>query len=134
MKVAGAEPLTGVRTTGFADDRDISVWAKPYVSAALEQGIIAGYYEEDSAAVFGPAQSISTAEAAVILDRAMELTDAVPTWYSFDAGVPVWAEQSAANVSACGLLPDGCSFSDATLTRADAAELLCGALDIAAKR
>jgi len=134
MKVAGTEPLAGVRTTGFEDDREISVWAKPYVSAALDRGIIAGYYEDDSAAVFGPQQVISAAEAAVILDRAMELTDAVPTWYSLDPGVPVWAAQAAANVSSCGLLPDGCSFSDSTLSRADAAELLCGALDIAAKR
>ena len=112
MKIAGAEPLTGVRTTGFEDDREIHTWAKPYVSAALERGIIAGYYEGDSAAVFGPEQTISTAEAAAILDRAIELTDAITTWYGFEAGVPDWAVQAAANISACGLLPDGCSFRD----------------------
>ena len=134
MKIAGTEPLSGVRTTGFADDAAIDVWAKPYVSTALKYGIISGYSDPENRAVFGPDQQISVAEAAVILDRAVELTDAVETWYGFEAALPAWAMQSAANVSSCGLLPYGCSFTDTALTRGDAAELLCGAMDIIAKR
>ena len=134
MKVAGTDLLSGVRTTGFADDTEIDAWAKPYVSTALKCGIISGYAEDESCAVFGPERYISVAEAAAILDRAVELTDAVETWYSYDEALPVWAVQSAANVSSCGLLPYGCSFTDATLSRGEAAEMLCGAIDIVAKR
>ena len=135
MKVAGTQPISGVRTTGFADDADISVWAKPYVSTALKYGIISGYPDEgETCAVFGPDQLISVTEAAVILDRAVELTDAAATWYDCDAAVPTWAVQSVANVSSCALLPDGCSFADDTLSRGCAAELLCGAMDLLANR
>lgn len=134
MEVSGTEPLSGVRSTGFADDAEISVWAKPYVSRALQCGIISGCGDAEGRAVFSPTQHISAAEAAVILDRSIGLTDAVATWYSFDDAVPAWAAQSAANVSACGLLPDGCCFADEALTRGAAAELLCGAMDMIAMR
>ncbi len=133
MKVADMEVLTGVRRTGFADDREIAVWAKPYVSTALKNGVISGY-AADSGATFAPTQAVTAAEAAVILDRAVGLTDAVSAWFAWDSAVPAWAVQSAANLSSCGLLPYGCSFSDATLTRAQAAEMLCGAMDIMARR
>ena len=133
MKVNGTGLLTGVRSTGFADDRNIAVWAKPYVSTALKNGIISGYAGA-SGAVFDPERAVSVAEAAVILDRATHLTDAVSAWYAWDDSVPAWALQSAANLSACGLLPYGCSFSSASLTRAQAAEMLCGAMDVLAKR
>jgi hypothetical protein len=133
MKVSGAGVLTGVRSTGFADDADIAVWAKPYVSTALKNGVISGY-NADGGAVFAPDRPVSMAEAAVMLDRAVGLTDAVSAWFAWDSAVPAWAAQSAANVASCGLLPDGCSFSDATLTRAQAAEMLCGVMDVLAKR
>jgi len=134
LKVAGTEPLSGVRATGFFDDDEIDLWVKPYVSTALQCGIISGYAAEDSYAVFSGDQAITVAEAAAILDRAIELTDAVATWSVYDDSLPAWAAQSAANVSACGILPCGCSFSDETLSRGNAAELLCGAMDILAKR
>lgn len=133
MKVSGSKKLSGVRSTGFADDAEIAVWAKPYVGAALKNGVISGYVGEGGA-VFSPTRSISVLEAAVILNRSMVLTDAVSAWYAFDGSVPAWAEQSAANVASCGLLPYGCSFSDTALTRGQAAEMLCGAMDILAKR
>ena len=133
MAVSGTKPLSGVRSTGFRDDRDIAVWAKPYVGAALKNGIISGYAGENGA-VFSPTRAISVLEAAVILNRTVELTDAVCAWFSWDDSVPAWAMQSAANVASCGLLPYGCSFSDTALTRGQAAEMLCGAMDILAKR
>lgn len=130
MAVAGTETLSGVRSTGFADDAAIETWAKPYVSTALKNGIISGYSDADKAAVFHPAQPISVTEAAVILDRAVQLTDAVATWFSYSEAVPTWAMQSVANVSSCGALPYGCSFSDETLSRGEAAEMLCAVMDI----
>lgn len=134
MKVSGAPLLSGVRSTGFSDDRDIAVWAKPYVSTALKNGVISGYADSRSGAVFAPEREISALEAAVILNRSMELTDAVSAWVAWDDGIPAWAMQSAANLAACGLLPYGCRFTDSTLTRAQAAEMLCGVMDILARR
>ena len=133
MKVSGAPLLSGVRSTGFSDDADIAVWAKPYVSTALKNGVISGY-AGDRGAAFAPGRDISVLEAAVILNRSVELTDAVSAWFAWDESVPAWAMQSAANLASCGLLPEGCSFSDACLTRAQAAEMLSGAMDILAKR
>ena len=133
MKIADLPLLSGVRSTGFADDGDIAVWAKPYVGTALRNGVVSGYADV-SGAFFAPDRPVSTAEAAVILDRAVELTDAVSAWFAWDSAVPAWAAQSAANVASCGLLPYGCSFSDAALSRAQCAELLCGAMDILEKR
>ena len=133
MMVSGTKPLSGVYSTGFADDRDIAVWARPYVGAALKGGIISGY-SGDNGAVFSPAQNVSVLEAAVMLNRSMVLTDAVSAWFAWEDSIPAWASQSAANVASCGLLPYGCSFSDTALTRGQAAEMLCGAMDILARR
>ena len=69
-----------------------------------------------------------------MLDRAADLTDAVAAWFSFDDAVPAWARQSAANVSACGLLPGGCSFADGTLSRGDAAVMLVRTMELLEKR
>ena len=134
MKVTGPECSQSAQSTGFADDADIEVWAKPYVGMALQQGIISGYSGADSQAYFSPNRNISVAEASVMLDRATRFTDAVAAWYAWEETVPVWAQQSAANLSSCGLLPAGCSFSDQTLTRAQAAEMLCGTIDILNRR
>lgn len=124
LRCTGAEPLRGVRSTGFGDDGDIGDWAKPYVSTALLCGVVSGYASDTGAAVFRPDEPITAAEAAAMLDRAAVLTDAVAAWFGFDDAVPAWARQSAANVSACGLLPGGCSFTDETLSRGDAAVML----------
>ena len=49
--------------------------------------------------------------------------------YDSDSSAPVWAVQSAANLAASGVLDAGSALGD-TLTRAEAAELLCGALEL----
>ena len=134
MRVTGTEPFRSAGSTGFSDDRDIAVWAKPYVGAALNKGIISGYADENGTAVFAPNENISVLEAAVMLDRAALLTDAVAAWFSWDDAVPTWALQSAANVASCGLLPGGCSFSDDHLTRAQAAEMLCSTMALLQNR
>ena len=134
MKLSGKPVLSGVRTTGFADDAAVETWAKPYVSSALRYGIISGHSQGDVGVVFEPDRAISVLEAAVILDRAVGLTDAVTTWFGYDDAVPAWALQSASNVSSCGLLPYGCTYSDASLSRGAAAEMLCGAMTVLSRR
>lgn len=128
MNVAGVESLEGVTRTGFADDESIPTWAKPYVSSALKCGLVQGTTDEDGRVVFRAGDSITTAEAAVLLDRVLSVTDVDAQTFAA-AGVPAWAAQSAANLSTCGVLPADVGLSE-TLTRGEAAELLCAALDL----
>lgn len=134
MKLADTELLTGVQSTGFADDEAIAAWAKPYVSTALKEGIISGYAKDENGAVFSPNAPISVSEAAVMLDKALHLTDVSQVWYSDEEAVPVWAAQSTANVIACGVMPATTSAAAPTLTRAEAAEMLAAALDVLKNR
>jgi hypothetical protein len=134
MELTDTELLTGTLSTGFADDADIDTYLKPYVSTALLDGIIDGYVSEHSAAVFCPGNAITAAEAAVMLDRALGLTDAVSVWSQTDPAAPAWAAQSLDNLSACRILPPGLSAKSTTLSRADAAVMLAAGMDIIASR
>ena len=135
MLAGGHAPLRTLGGSGFADDALLSDWARGYVDAALNEGVISGYAGEDgSYAEFRPQQNVTAAEAAVMLDRSFDLTDAVLTWYDFTDTVPVWARQSAVNVSACALLPEGVSFRDESFSRGDAAIMLVRAMDLAQRR
>ena len=127
MNAAGVDTLEGVTRTGFADDESIPTWAKPYVSSALKCGLVQGTTDEEGKVVFRAEDSITTAEAAVLLDRVLSVTDVDAQTFAADA--PAWAAQSAANLSTCGVLPEDTGLTE-TLTRGEAAELLCAALDL----
>ncbi len=133
MRAAGTELMRDVKNTGFADDSSIAAWAKPYIGTAFSRGYVSGY-DSESGLVFAADEPISVTEAAVMLDNILSLTDAVAVWYSYDELLPAWAVQSAANLSSCGIVPDSLSFTDETLTRADAAEMLCRAMAVAESR
>jgi len=132
MSVAGLESLDGITLTGFSDDDAIPTWAKGAVSAALKAGVVQGSRDESGAPIFGAGVSISRAEAAVMLDNLLEITDVpVAVFSSDDSGH--WAAQSAANLSATGIIradtAGAIQLAD-TLTMADAAEMLDSALDM----
>ena len=127
MHAAGLEELEGVERTGFADDAAMETWAKPYVSSALKSGLVTGSLDETGQAVFRAGDPITGAEAAVLLDRALQITDVDAQ--TFAPAAPAWAAQSAANLSTCGMLDDGEDLS-AALTRGEAAELICSALEL----
>jgi len=128
MSAAGMEPLRSVTRTGFADDEAMDVWAKPYVSSALRSGLIQGTLDESGQVVFQADAPITAAEAAVVLDRALKVTDVAN-----DALAPAWYSQSVANLSSCGVLPADAAL-DQPLTRAEAAVMLSGALDVLESR
>ena len=135
MKVAGLDPLEDVTITGFADDAVIPTWAKAYAASALKAGVVQGMVNGAGQVVFSGDSAITRAQAAVLLDRALQISD-VPTddvWYAEVESVPTWAAQAAANLESCGLLQadeTGSLGMNDALTRADAAELLCGALEL----
>ena len=106
-------------------------WAKPYASAALKAGLVLGSRDQAGRVVFQADSAITRAEAAVLLDRALQVTDVSETLYA--ETTPVWASQSAANLATCGLLragTDGTLLLENTLNRGEAAELLCAALEL----
>ncbi len=131
MPVAGLEDLEGITLTGFSDDDAIPTWAKGAVSAALKAGVVQGSRDESGAPVFGAGDTISRAEAAVMLDNLLDITDVPVAVFSSDNGH--WAAQAAANLSASGIIradtAGAVQLAD-TLTMADAAEMLDGALDV----
>lgn len=136
MAVSGMEPMEGVTLTGFTDDGAIPTWAKGSVSAALKAGAIQGGQDDSGAPVFGADQSITRAEATVMLNNLLDVTD-VPAEVFFADGETHWAAQAAANLTASGILPAGTANTAAlsdSLTRAEVAEMLDGALDVLAAR
>ena len=125
MKVADSDILSGVITTGFADDNEIPNYMKPYVSTALLTGVISGYSDGTNTAVFNSDNYINYPEAAVMLNKALDLTNVNSETYG--AAAPVWAEQACANLSAC----DISDYMDLPqLTRADCAQLLYNAMKV----
>ncbi len=134
MKVAGQEALTAISRTGFSDDEAIPTWAKGYVASALKSGVVQGTIGEEGNIVFHGATPVTRAEASVLLDRILHVTDvAVPTFYSDSDTAPAWAYQAAVNLETAGVLHTNASGAlalDHAMTRSDAAELLAGALDL----
>lgn len=117
--------LPDAMTTGFSDDASIAVWAKPYVATALHNGLIRGSADATGGVVFDAERSMTRGEASVLLNRLLQLSNVNET----EASAPTWAAQSVANLSAAGVM-DEASGLEADLTKAEAAVLLSGALDV----
>lgn len=135
MKVAGLDKLDDTTVTGFYDDQSIQTWAKGYVSSALKDGMIEGTYDQDGRIVFSPDSPITLAEATVVLNRVLAITDVSTdvAASSFGSSVPAWALQSAVNLESVGVISSSDMSStaiSASLTRGDAAQLLCSALEV----
>ena len=132
MSVAGLVDLEGITITGFSDDDAIPTWAKGAVSAALKAGVVQGTRNASGAPIFGASDAITRGEATVMLDNLLDITD-VPVAVFSTGDASHWAAQSAANLSASGIIrtesAGAVQLSD-SLTMADAAEMLDGALDV----
>ena len=133
MTVSNVTPLNNVSLTGFYDDKDISAWAKGYVSAALLQGTVQGSPNDVGQIVFNAGDAVTCAPATVIIDRLLAMGD-VPSSASFSVeAAPAWAYQSAMNMEAVSVLPSSANLSH-ELTRAEAAEMLSAMLDVLENR
>lgn len=103
----------------FADT--VNHWARGYIAAVREAGLIQGY----AGNLFRPDKQISRAEAAVIISKALNLTDSSPE-------VPAdverhWAREAVARVLQAHIMtgyPDGAFGPDMSLSRAETAALL----------
>lgn len=127
LRAAGISPLSGDTVTGFSDDGQIPTWAKPYVAAAWQEGLINGRPGTDGQPAFCPNELITPAEAAVLLNRILPLSDVTAEVFA-PASAGSWAGQAVANLCSAGLLSQGQALNS-SLTRGEAARLLCGVLD-----
>lgn len=133
MNTVGLEQLEGISRTGFADDESIPTWAKGYVSSALKSGVVQGTITENGVS-FNPDSTITRAEATVLLNRMLQVSDTTATTMFSDIDVtPAWAYQAAVNLESVDVLrtdADGALRLNEGMTRAEAAEMLSGALDV----
>lgn len=100
--------------TGYTDE--IPLWLQPYLAAAVRSGLTAGLPEQE---VFGADTPITGAEAAVLLQNALDLT--VPrTETAAESTLPAWAQTAVTTLAENGFALD----AQAVLTRADTAQIL----------
>ncbi len=134
MEAAGVDPLEGITTTGFFDDEAIPTWAKGYAASALKEGMIQGRISETGDIVFSADSQITRAEAAVILNQVLEVSDlAAQSDYADLDTVPTWAYQAAVNLETVGVLNTdtaGALALEETVNRGEAAQMLCAAMDV----
>ena len=113
-------------TEQFADSADIPDWARPGVAAAVNEGLIQGAAAIDGLFFF-PQQSLTRAQAAVILGRTMP-GGSMGSDLPFDDAdaIPDWAASYVSQLAFLGVMRgDGVSFRpNGALTRAQAAKLL----------
>lgn len=136
MKASGRDILSGVSSTGFSDDSDISQLLKPYVATALMSSIVNGYSVEGAAA-FSPSSPVSYSEAAVMLNNSMKITNVIGTAAMAvfnDTTVPSWAYQATSNLAACNLMPVGIDSMSGGLTKGEAAIMLVNAMSVMENR
>lgn len=119
-----------VTKTVFADDSMIPGNIKSYVQYAYDKGIISGYDNGDGSINFESLGAVSRAEAAVIMDKILNLSqseNAVPS-YKDASDIPVWASGSVAALSTIGIIngdAEGEFSADRNLSRAEGAEMIC---------
>lgn len=102
-------------STGFADE--CADWLKPYLAAAMRSGLTAGWPEGN---VFGAEEPITGAEAAVMLQNALDLTVDAAETAAADETVPVWAADALNALQEHGISLD----PEQVLTRGDAALII----------
>ena len=118
-------PLTD--TANSTLPADTPQWLRPYLTAAQRSGLLAGLPQPED--LFHPEQPITGAEAALILQNALDLTvgsDALET-VSIADDVPDWASPSVTVMSAYQLDMEW----NEPLTRAQTAHLLYEATELA---
>ena len=104
---------------------DTPRWLKPYLAAALRAGLTAGWPDTDEGS-FRSEEAITGAEAAVMLQNALDLTisrdmlETAQTGMEEESLIPVWASVSLIAMEENGIALE----ASAPMTRADAAVAL----------
>ncbi len=121
-------------STGMSDDDDVPEWSKPCVAAAIDSGVVYGEIGEDGNRVFRANDGITVAEAAAVINRALRLAnDGREVFFSDKEDIPAWALRPVINTFACGIIradADNAINAKKTVTRAEAAKMLCAMLEV----
>ena len=126
LHAIGMTDVADVSATVFADDSDIPVQMKGYIDTAYKLGYIRGT-QTDSGLCFNAADSITRAEAAVILGNILDIaTPTVLPTFTDSADLPAWAAPSMYTLNSVGVMNtvSGNISPKAAVTRADAAQIL----------
>ncbi len=126
MHAAGIADLPDCQDTGFADDKEIPEDLKGYVATAYAMKYISGTVREGKLC-FLPQESITRAEAALILSAIVGIEDvAVTPTFSDGNDIPAWARESVYSLHAIGILTatDGAISPMEPLTREQTALIL----------
>ena len=123
MKLLNADAEAETLSTGFADEKETPTWLQPYLVNALKTGMISGVTSDDGM-IFRSAANVTKAEAAVMLQNALNLpTDVTSPVFSQFSAVPVWA-RSSYNALSCAGIPLNSATGAETMNRTEAAKLL----------
>lgn len=130
MCLANTEISESSVSSGFADDDVTPTWVKPYITTALQNGIITGVTTTEGDLVFRSQAYLTKAEAAVIIDNILGLGDCTQVM-NFEDVVPAWAVQATANLESNGILKNNqITGMSASITRADMAIMLSSMMDV----
>lgn len=123
--------LTTASGTGMGDNDDIPTWVKPYVASAVSTGVISGSLV-DGNRVFRANDTITRAEAAAVINRALELRDETRALDVADLeAIPSWAESAIKNTTVNGILSlfdDGSVRANGEVSREDAVSMVYEAM------
>ena len=130
MKSAGIN-VSAPRDTGFADDAEISASAKGYVALAKEKGFISGT-NVDGNYYFYPGNSITAAEAAVIINNVINASQyvvnntAAISVFEDHNDIPAWAREAMTTLNCVGIIngDDGYLYPQKEMTRGESAMML----------
>jgi hypothetical protein len=103
---------------------------KGYVNAAYELGYVSGSLS-NGVLSFLPDESITRAQAAVILAEMLGVSDAAVTpTFADQSEIPVWARDAICSLNAAGIMgtESGYITPTAHLTRAQTAQMLAAAM------
>ncbi len=101
VKALDIDPEPEGIPTGYSDQ--VPGWLQPYLSAAIRSGLTAGLPQQE---VFGADHPISGAEAAVMLQNALDLSVSPPDAETSDqteSTIPVWAATALSALSGQGI-------------------------------
>ena len=108
--------------TGYTDE--VPLWLQPYLAAAVRSGLTAGLPEQE---VFGADTPITGAEAAVMLQNALDLTvSRQDTETAADSTLPVWAQTAVTTLADNGFDLE----AETVLTRGETAQTLYQAVQL----
>lgn len=131
MHAAGISEVPDAATTVFADDKEIPDSMKGYVAAAYEMGYVSGSLA-DGILCFRPHETITRAQAAVILSNIIGLRDvAVTPTFADTSEIPVWAADAIYSLHSVGIMNGDQGYITPTqkITRAQTAQMLAAVME-----